>query len=491
MIVNILPLLIVFLAVTLLDLRVEPRPRSGRINRSLIGTGIAWLMALATYGVMLAICGNVPAAAVFSVALMILLVVISGAKRDVMGEPLLFSDFVMVVSVFRHPQFYLAALSAPQIALLALVLLGVLPVLAAVFVTDLQPHLVGLGLAIVAWAALRLIVGQALRRGMASHPDAEADVEQHGLLATLILYRRRWLDTQDPHPPAPPHAIDPAEPMLVMIVQCESFACPVELFGDPELALPGLAAARANAWQHGRLMVSGFGANTMRTEYGVIFGREEAELGFRRFDPYQTAIQEAEHALPARLRHAGWRSLFVHPHDMRFYNRHRVMPAAGFAELVGMEHFDQPAPGEGRYVTDAAMTRRLLALAAENPGPALIYGVTIENHGPWSATATDASPSPAYLPLVRNSDAMLAALAKGLAGLGRPAMLVFFGDHRPSIPGLSQPGGDRHTPYVMLRFAADGKTIGGGDTPRDLTPAQLHHSLLDLLTSREAVAAAA
>jgi hypothetical protein len=119
----------------------------------------------------------------------------------------------------------------------------------------------------------------------------------------------------------------------------------VELFGDPALELPGLARARADAWQWGNLNVSGFGAYTMRTEYGLIFGRDEEELGFRRYDPFLTATREVAHALPARLAVRGWRSLFLHPHDLRFYNRHRIMPAAGFAEMVGEEHFAPPSAG--------------------------------------------------------------------------------------------------------------------------------------------------
>ncbi len=486
---NILIFAALLLTTILLDRMVQPRPARG--SRSLMGTGIGLLAVTATFGLMLALCGNVLAAAGFAAALVALIVLISGAKRDVMGEPLLFSDFAMIGSVFRHPQFYLAALTRTQIALIFLGLVGVLPLLAAVFVADPIPHLAGLMIFLAGLGLQRLLVNHALRRGLAGWPDAEGDVLSHGLIATLILYRRRWLATPDAMPPGSQSHGPDVEPMLLMIVQCESFACPVELFGDPSLSLPGLASARDSAWQHGRLLVSGFGANTMRTEYGVIFGREEADLGFRCFDPYQTALRDVDHALPVRLRRAGWRNHFVHPHDMRFYNRHRIMPAAGFDELVGIEHFTPPGPGEGRYVTDAAMTDRLLALAGTVSGPSLIYAVTIENHGPWSATQAASCPSPAYLPLVRNSDAMLASLIEGLGKLGRPSMLVFFGDHRPSIPGLSQPGGDRHTPYVVLRFDAQGRPICGDPVPRDLTPAQLHHNLFSLLAVPAVTAAAA
>lgn len=51
---------------------------------------------------------------------------------------------------------------------------------------------------------------------------------------------------------------------------------------------------------------------------------------------------------------------------------------------------------------------------------------------------------------------MLSMLSERVAAKGRPALLVFFGDHRPSIPGVIEPGGPRHTPYIMLRSVAMG-----------------------------------
>jgi phosphoglycerol transferase MdoB-like AlkP superfamily enzyme len=142
-------------------------------------------------------------------------------------------------------------------------------------------------------------------------------------------------------------------------------------------------------------------------------------------------------------------------------------------------------------VTDAAMTEVILDLAARTPGPdllpGLLYAVTIENHGPWAPDARGGGKPDlveGYMRLVRHGDAMLAALREGLAALRRPALLVFFGDHRPSIPGASVPPpegaqGRRHTPYVMLRIGADGQTITGENRRVDLSPAGLHHAVLD------------
>ena len=48
---------------------------------------------------------------------------------------------------------------------------------------------------------------------------------------------------------------------------------------------------------------------------------------------------------------------------------------------------------------------------------------------------------------------------------------------------LVDPGGDRDTPYVLLRFGADGALLPGAGPPRDLSPAQLHHLLTDTITA--------
>jgi hypothetical protein len=450
--------------------------------RSFAGAVVHLLIVTSCYGLFLAVCGHPIIAALLALALMITLVFISNAKNAMLGEPLLFSDFALIGAVLRHPQFYLSAVRPWQIGAMVLVVMALPVLLWWLFVPNPQPHLAGLALLTGALASLTLTLHRSPWAGLAFLPDAKGDLSRHGLLATLLLHARRWRQSGDP--PLCPAALPATSGTeLVIIVQCESFADPGELFADPALALPGLASARSQAWRWGGLQVSGFGAYTMRTEYGVLFGRCENELGFRRFDPFLTALGEASYALPARLRPAGWRSLFLHPHDMRFYNRDRIMPAAGFDELLGLDSFDVPRPGEGRYVTDAAMTERIVALARASTSPKLLYAVTIENHGPWApdTVADGARLSQSYLRLVRNSDAMLAALCNELGRLGRPAMLVFFGDHRPSIPGLSMPGGDRRTPYVILRFDAAGQPLRGNGQPLDISPADLHHLILAAL----------
>ena len=472
--------------ILLADGWAEPRGRRSIFARSFVGTSILLLVAMIAFALMLILTGAPLVSQMVVVALMAALSMISNIKRKVLGEPLVFSDFALIGAVFQHPQFYFSAMRPGQIVILVGGLATLIVTLIVLSSADFAPRLVGVVLALVAGVGLWRSLWNFRKALPARVPDPDADVQCHGLAASLLTYWQDWCQTPDLSP-CQDELIPGQSRQLVVVVQCESFTDPVELFGQPALALQGLEAARRIAWQAGRLLVSGFGAYTMRTEYGVLFGRDERTLGTRRFDPFLTAHRDSSWALPNRLDHSEWARWFVHPHDMRFYGRHRIMPKAGFGALVGEDCFAPPAPHEGRYVTDAAITDQILELAQERTQAGFVYAVTIENHGPWPPGKLDEPGASApYLDLLSHSDAMLARLLEELPRIGRPVTLCFFGDHRPSIPAVSVPGPERSTPYVILRFAADGRPISGNGLGLDITPAELHSSILAAIRLGEA-----
>ncbi len=472
--------------VVLADALALPRAQLSVPPRSFAGTAMLLFAAALAGGVMLVITGALPVSVAATVLLGSALTAISNAKRKVLGEPLVFSDVALVGAVFQHPQFYVSALRPWQFAVLGGGFVSLIAAVALFSSAALAPRLAGAALALVAGLGLGILLRMKRWRGIAEAPDPEINVRDHGLIASLLVHWHYWRKVTDPAPCDAPKIAGQSR-QLVVIVQCESFTDPAALFDQPELALPGLESARNLAWQKGRLLVPGFGAYTMRTEYGVLFGRDEAALGLRRFDPFLTAGGETSWALPNRLDDSEWASWFVHPHDLRFYGRDRLMPPAGFTALIGEDSFAAPAPEEGRYVTDAAIAERIIELAQDRTRAGLIYAVTIENHGPWPpGKAGPESKAAPYLELVGHSDAMLTRLLEALPQLERPVTLCFFGDHRPSIPGVIEPAAERHTPYVLMRFAHDGTALSGSGPDQDLTPAELHHAILAAIRSGEA-----
>lgn len=463
------------------------RPRATGVMRKLPAVWLMCLVALFFIGFVSAISGNPVLALIAVIALHLLVVLASNAKMRMLGEPLLFSDLALVGAMFRHPQFYFSVLTLWQKIIGIVASLGLVVVLSLLFEPDLAMALAGASIALATLALLVLSLRLEPFRSLAPTPDIQGDVIAYGVVPTLLVYWLRWrrarkalaLEERASVSAPAPSTGDNARRVIV-VVQCESFADPGELFGSAGFALPALEKARNQSVQWGNLLVSGFGAYTMRTEYGVLFGTDEDTLGFRLYDPYLTALEDPALALPQRLGPERWRSFFVHPHDMRFYGRDQILPKAGFAELVGERNFPRPDPEQGRYVTDAAVAQKILEIAETSPTAALIYAVTMENHGPWAAhgNASVDLMVESYNRLVRAGDEMLGQLMEGLTTLGKPATLVFFGDHRPSIPGASTPGGDRHTPYVIVQFDAEGTINGAVGSREDLTPAQLHDAIL-------------
>jgi hypothetical protein len=158
--------------------------------------------------------------------------------------------------------------------------------------------------------------------------------------------------------------------------------------------------------------------------------------------------------------------------------------------MIGEEGFATGSSRDGRYVDDRTLGASLIDMVATAEEPTLVYAVTMENHGPWdSDNARDARGRlDASLRHLHSSDAMLSDLIERLSSDGRSGLLVFFGDHRPSIPGVTAPGGARHTPYVILRFGSGGSILKDGPGRTDLSPAGLHHAILRCVQTGDASA---
>ncbi|WP_322783339.1 LTA synthase family protein [Gluconobacter vitians] len=488
-------LLIVYFVLEFLDLKVYFFPSANKdavkCIRSTAGFFRAsifrFFMAFMMFGALLFLVGHPGPAAVLTILIGVLLVFGSGLKRNVLGEPLMFSDVAVIGAFVRHPRFYIGAIPpfARVLVLAGLALLGLSFV--GMLLNDLfyswSGHglvlrIEGLGLFATGYVCLNGLRRTGLARKILPVADLDAGEIRYGLLATIVLSWLRWKDDcrRKLQNWSQVHAGRLDQGPVIIVIQSESFADSRELGLETKSAcsLPYLLQAEREG-AVGKLQVSGFGAYTMRTEYGVLFGHEENELGFRRFDPYLTAGKQTEDALAARLAPICEERIFLHPHDLRFYGRDALMPSVGFNRLIGTEDFADAAHC-GVHVSDHALGDRILALiddAVARPSGTFIFTVTIENHGPWSGGAAD------YLHHLRNGDELLGRVADALEQTGRDALLVFYGDHRPSLPGAVMPGGARHTPVIIKGFGAFHAIprLNG----EAMTPAGLHHRMISLI----------
>ncbi|AWN38438.1 LTA synthase family protein [Methylobacterium radiodurans] len=383
------------------------------------------------------------------------LVLISRAKRAVIGEPLVFSDFALLPQVPRHPQlYYIPPVTSPRVAGPALVAVAgvglwywlepsLLP--ASLWLSLAAILALPLALLALAAAAARGPLARALAQRF-PRPDLDSDIARIGLPATLMAYalRRR---AEPARAAMPAGAAAPGDP-VVIVIQLESFIDPERLGGPP---LPALELIRSRAAEYGRLRVPAHGAYTMRSEHAVLTGSEPSDLGFGVYDPYLANGGEEPESLPRRAAANGYETLFVHPFHRDFFQRARVMQRFGFRRLVMGEDFAD-AQRVGPYVSDVALGRRILAEVRARRGPLFLFSVTMENHGPWKPGRLPGVDDPLaqYLHHVANTGRMVEELVAGLAD--ERATLCVFGDHAPALPTCRPGFGETSTDYALFRF---------------------------------------
>ena len=74
----------------------------------------------------------------------------------------------------------------------------------------------------------------------------------------------------------------------------------------------------------------------------------------------------------------------MRPNDRGFWRRGTVIPAMGFGTFQDIDSFLYPRDfSEREHVSDAALTRGILAELDSANGPAFVTAVTMDNHGPW------------------------------------------------------------------------------------------------------------
>lgn len=241
----------------------------------------------------------------------------------------------------------------------------------------------------------------------------------------------------------------------IVVVQSESFFDPALLKGYRAQDWISHYRHLATLGQHGRLEVPTYGGGTIRTEFEVLTGlplRYFPQLDY----PYLGLDSQHIPGLVAALKHAGYRTLAIHPNDGGFWNRASVFRRMGFDRFIDKQDpAFAAAPRQGYYIADRRLTDVVLeALRNEGP-PQFVFAISMENHGPYlhapiaddRVAARDAMPVPEgvgpvgarklrnYLLHQRDADRELGRLAKALAARERPSLLVFYGDH---LPGLTE-----------------------------------------------------
>lgn len=462
----------------LLELLLHPRaivPWRRHWTSLCVHAGIWFLW----FGVALALVHRPVFSTVIGLALLMLIVMVNNAKFHSLREPFLAQDFEYFTDAIRHPRLYIPFLGwgrAISIAVAVIAAIAVGLVLEPSLFSRTTPQIFWLhSMSSVVIGVFLLCLGH-LRSGPVCY-QPESDLYRLGLLAYLWRYWRdeqRKIDVCDANETLPELPDGDAHASLpdLVVIQSESFFDPRRSFsGLRSDLLSAFDCLKTESVDYGQLQVPAWGANTVRSEFAFLSGRENASLGVHQFNPYRRFVWSCPETIATRLRAAGYRTVCIHPYPASFYTRNRVYPKIGFDEFIDIGAFEN-APKSGPYVGDQPLAERVIQeLRCADDAvrrPLFVFVITMENHGPLHLERVAAGDvarlyretPPAgcddltiYARHLENADKMFSSLRSHLLKSSRDAILCIYGDHVPIMPTvyaqLAVPDGT--TDFVIWR----------------------------------------
>ncbi len=203
----------------------------------------------------------------------------------------------------------------------------------------------------------------------------------------------------------------------------------------------------------GRFFTTGFGGGTVRPEFEVLTGLSTDKLPSGCV-PWQYITKETESYVSV-YRDLGYNTLAIHPYTSSFYNRKSAYPLIGIDTLyfedalyaLGKENV-MPIYVDGGQITDYSFGQSIVHYLEQNPDtPNFVYGISMENHQPYPNKYKEHEitvENPAFDENVQNAvlnftkgvshaDECLASLAEYVKNRDRDTVLIWFGDHLPTL----------------------------------------------------------
>lgn len=217
---------------------------------------------------------------------------------------------------------------------------------------------------------------------------------------------------------------------------------------DPQPVFHELCQSCTN----GRFLSNTYGGGTGNVEMELFTGLSSFYL--RAGDSLTTLESDTYANLPTTVRllkKTGYSTTFVHSHNSALYNRDETYPAIGFENLVFVDDFLTEPEKKGTYVSDESFAKEVIAQyeARDTEKPCFLYGMSMENHQAYTAkkykessgypveseklTEGDKKILDALVYGLHDADTSLGMLVEYFSQVERPVLLVFVGDHLPSV----------------------------------------------------------
>ncbi|EJR49799.1 hypothetical protein IIM_03673 [Bacillus cereus VD107] len=234
----------------------------------------------------------------------------------------------------------------------------------------------------------------------------------------------------------------------IIFLMSESFWDPTKLanLSFSEDPLPNLHHY-IESFPGGQTISPAFGGNTANVEFEALTSYSMSLLKPGSI-PYQQVVTNKVEipSITRTLKKEGYYTSAIHSFGRSFFKRDDVYKVLGFDKFNAQDTMGN-VEIDGDYISDLSMSKEIITELEKQKKPTFVHAVTMQNHFPFTEgrfgenqieiSGLENEESKAeletYTEGLRRSDEALQYLIEQLDNLDRPTLLVFFGDHLPSL----------------------------------------------------------
>lgn len=235
----------------------------------------------------------------------------------------------------------------------------------------------------------------------------------------------------------------------IVYIMNESFSDPTKLKGvtvsaDP---IPNLRKLIADG-RGGTILSQGYGGGTANIEFEALTGFSMEPLNPQLTTPYTQLVSQKKTfpSIVDFLKAKDYQTTAIHPYNTSMYKREDVYETLGFDEFISETTMPYTTKlGNNPYISDMAAYQTVLEQLENSKTNNFVHLVTMQNHMPYGGKYDNPSfsiygtendnISGNYVQDIANSDQALADFIDQLEDLDENTVVVFWGDHLPSVYG--------------------------------------------------------
>ena len=235
----------------------------------------------------------------------------------------------------------------------------------------------------------------------------------------------------------------------ILFVQLESYFDPteVEWLQFSEDPIPNLRKLYSE-YSSGYFKVPSVGAGTANTEFEVLTGMSMRFFGPGEY-PYKTVVknQPCESAATA-LSALGYGTHGLHNNGGNFYSRAKVYDHMGFDSFTSKEFMNILQLTPNGWAKDEVLVDNIMEAMDTTEQQDFVFTVSVQGHGDYPEEQLIENPKikvegiddeakknkwEYYVNMVYEMDQFAGDLVKAVEDRGEPAVVVFYGDHLPTM----------------------------------------------------------